>query len=334
MLKRINDHKRVMDDYGGTNTRLEDLANGNIVRPDHIRNLVEPGLESKVHACYHKCGGGYEQPSNVSDHGVFVADIIKDIAPEAEIWVYRVLDDWGVGNQERLAAAVQQALRDAQDDPPDWLVLNLSLGIGPPAALMQAIMTNPDATFDRDSWDQNALNALNASSLAGAVQVRDDPAMMAANTLFGQKNLPQNVLVIAAAGNDSCRPDVTNPASVGLMPRFPAIAEDVIGVSAVQNSFGHWCAFSNHDDAVNPPDDGVAASGQDIVGLYTYPLVEGQPNRSGWARWSGTSFATPVVSGLAAKLFRRGRDRDQVQKDLIVDPATSGPRPFWDLFQV
>jgi subtilisin family serine protease len=47
-----------------------------------------------------------------------------------------------------------------------------------------------------------------------------------------------------------------------------------------------------------------------MVGLYTQTEVPsadgpGKPNTSGWVYWSGTSFATPVISGMAANVLAR-----------------------------
>ena len=47
-----------------------------------------------------------------------------------------------------------------------------------------------------------------------------------------------------------------------------------------------------------------------VVSLYVQPTVQtsdgrgaGTPNMTGWAYWSGTSFATPIIGGIAANLL-------------------------------
>jgi subtilisin family serine protease len=47
-----------------------------------------------------------------------------------------------------------------------------------------------------------------------------------------------------------------------------------------------------------------------MVGLYTHSAVPGadgpgSPNTAGWVYWSGTSFATPVISGIAANVLAK-----------------------------
>jgi hypothetical protein len=77
----------------------------------------------------------------------------------------------------------------------------------------------------------------------------------------------------------------------------------------------------------------VYAPGQDLInafpkGTYTYHepphLVPGKPPRvvefDGMARWSGTSFSTPVVSGLiAARMSRTGENGKEAAAALIAE---------------
>ena len=86
-----------------------------------------------------------------------------------------------------------------------------------------------------------------------------------------------NVVVVAAAGNDSMN-----------IARYPASDLNVISVAAV-DSFGFKADFSNYGTSVKlvAPGTGIYASFPD----------------NQFARWDGTSFAAPFVSGQAALLF-------------------------------
>ncbi len=99
------------------------------------------------------------------------------------------------------------------------------------------------------------------------------------------------MLVVAAAGNDASD-----------RPFWPAAFGWVVSVGAL-NDDGTVCDFSN----VGPWVD-VYAHGRDLVnafptGTYTCyePAHAGEVrNFTGLARWSGTSFATPIVTGAIA----------------------------------
>jgi subtilisin family serine protease len=58
---------------------------------------------------------------NEAGHGTFIAGLILQVAPAAEVYVVKVLDSHGVGDDLTVAAAIQQL-------PQDVRIINLSLG--------------------------------------------------------------------------------------------------------------------------------------------------------------------------------------------------------------
>jgi hypothetical protein len=119
-------------------------------------------------------------------------------------------------------------------------------------------------------------------------------------------NKPEH-LVVAPAGNQNCT-----------VPQYPAAFsvdyENVVGVGSVDDD-GERSQFSNHGPWVS-----CCARGRDVassfVGHWVGPTEDGEPDPnaapttaalpnpvkhfSGWASWSGTSFAAPKVSAAIA----------------------------------
>ncbi len=92
-----------------------------LVRPDNIDLLDELPADG-----YLDLGAG---------HGTFVAGVVQQVAPGADIAVYRALDSDGIGNKVDIACAMVRAVRDGAQ------ILNLSFGL-------EALQDRPPLAFE------------------------------------------------------------------------------------------------------------------------------------------------------------------------------------------
>jgi cyanobactin maturation PatA/PatG family protease len=119
-------------------------------------------------------------------------------------------------------------------------------------------------------------NVINISGGQLAASAEADPLLANAVRLCRENN----VLIVAATGNDGC--DCLH---------LPAALESVLAVGAMDTQ-GNPIGFSNWGEAYQT--NGILAPGERILGA-----VPG----GGTALMSGTSFATPIVSGIVALLL-------------------------------
>ena len=227
------------------------------------------------------------------DHGIFVAGLAHAAAPEANIHLYRVLDGSGVGDVQSIGKQIIRFINEFQPNSNVPAVINLSLGI-----------TCESPISDQDREDLRAFQAL----LHGAFEAGSS-------------------VIVAAAGNDSNRNATPNP--VVLDPAYPADQTFVIGVGASTkmddtgtvkpscyshapeyHEFGLYVPAGDGFDsssASNPPEC-TARYSSCIDNQCPYAVLSfAATSPSKYAYWSGTSFATPLASGLAARLIADGK---------------------------
>lgn len=305
------------------NDRLGDFALGNVIAANKIYD--DPKYLKKeweqIHAARRQGNGQFRIPYDESDHGLFITSLIKDLYPEIDVEVYRVLNNFATGRQSGIVQAVQDALRPSE---PPFFVLNFSLSMGPPPAVLQDVLAHPERALQDPGWGAYVQRQVGIPPGQGINEaaIRGEPAMAVLQHLlaFSTNTLPdgRGVIAIASAGNDSW-------AHRQAAPRFPAILADVFGVSSMSRVTGAGAesVFSNHCD-IRPPVDGIGALGEQIVGLFTSNQTW---NTTGWASWDGTSFAAPIASAFAARLASRGLVMGDVKNHLHKEPLSRGGKP-------
>jgi subtilisin family serine protease len=125
------------------------------------------------------------------------------------------------------------------------------------------------------------------------------------------------VVLVGAAGNDS-----------RAAPFWPAAFPWCVGVGSMSRDGQRRSWFSNHGAWVD-----VYAPGEEIVNAYAHmkykTIVKGEvrDTSAGIVKWSGTSFSTPIVTGLiAARMSRTGENARQAA-DALLEAARLQFRP-------
>lgn len=276
---------------------------------------VYPATDADLHPLMHYSliGHRYWMP----DHGMFIAGIIHTIAPMATLHLYEVLNPYGVGSFETIAQGLLRILENPDIGRP--LIINCSFTLGlPPVAPpnFPDKLRGPEMLKHIRASFEEIFNRLSK-------QVERDGCLSLLRRIFARRGRPSggtrdDVVIVAAAGNDASpnsRPDAGYPASFF----------DVLGVGALPkgatpaNGQYRAATYSNLSDTPSKTGfmtlGGEPGSGQGILGVYIneFPIppsgggstftpdtINYQRNTTGWAWWAGTSFATPIISGILA----------------------------------
>lgn len=209
-------------------------------------------------------------------HGTHVAGLVALAAPAAQIVPVRVLDADGAGNAWVLAEALLWAIDPDGNPATDDGAHVVNMSLG--SLTRTRIM------------DSIALIASCGAAVSDdPIADRSDPGYADDETRC--RNVP-GAVVIAAAGNDSSDTLKEYPAAEGAYGLMSVAASTAAGRVAGFSNTGNWIDLA-------APGDGLTSA---------FP-------GGGYATWSGTSMAAPLVAGTAALV--RAADPARPAKDVV-----------------
>lgn len=247
----------------------------------------------------------------MTDHGLFIAGLIHSVVPRAKIHLIEVLNPYGVGDFWSFVKGLLTIFEQIYDLSRN-MVVNCSWMLEFPFDILQS----RDKDDEEDPDDEFAKIVQEYAQTSEAMLLRALKFMF--NRLYGLGRQ-----AVAAAGNDSRKEDENVKA------RYPAALRRVAGVGSLPNTRqkrgnGKFMAsaFSNLSDT--PERNGIATfggevgEGKGVLGLYIGEI----PcccNESKWAWWSGTSFATAILTAAIASVLSspNGSDRTPVALDKL-----------------
>ena len=301
------------------------------------------------------------------DHGLSITGIIRDLAPAAQIECIRVLNDYGVGDTHTLYQALDYIQGRINTDPElahKPIIVNLSLVVVPPKSdwgrfgwdthpeHLQRILKGLAARMESMAF-QGVVFVASAGNdsdprdtMMNPLEIRFGPRYPAA---FLYKDNPDfkgpvvtTMIPVGAISKQGQPPVYSNhPGSDGIgayggdlpqpTPWIPsAMAHtnaqvDLTEIDAICGVFSSsaYPALSANDHYPPLSPDLPDAPKSD------YPQYQiTQP--SSWAYWSGTSFATPIISALAARILQgEQRKRVNVRKAIIDAAKAAQEETLW-----
>jgi len=148
--------------------------------------------------------------------------------------------------------------------------------------------------------------------LSMAAATRKDLPLLAFEAWLGLLSTYQGIVCVVPAGNSGSR-----------RPSWPAAFTGVVSVGALGADRHDRAEFSNYGGWVD-----VYAPGRNLVNAfadgdytcYVHPYKPDKRKFYGMAQWSGTSFSSPIVTGLiAARMSRTGENGRQAADALLAD---------------
>lgn len=258
-IEKIYNNSLITNTSGGSGITIAVLDTGvykshtdltrRIISCRDFTNMKKPIVED---SCSDGNGHGTHVSGTILADGGVSGTGIWGVAPSAELWAYKVLNDRGSGYSDDIARAIDEAVNQSVLNSKK-LIISMSLG-------------------------SSTKNSLIETAINNAVK--------------------NGVLVIAAAGNSGPSPDSIS---------YPGALQNVVAVAALENVIENnslrIADFSSRGSSAEATVGNYIIQERDIEVSAPGRNVESTWNDGGYNTISGTSMATPHISGLAAKIW-------------------------------
>jgi subtilisin family serine protease len=317
---------KVQQEALGAVDRVRGLYGSGVAAPDHIVSITPPGTGGWCPAVEPEVVPGWAIPDPLPtrDHaageGVRVVVIDTGLDPESpdrHPWMTGVSGD----PDPAIGAGVLGAYAGH-----GTFIAGVVRSVAPQAeVIVRSAFRRAGAVFESDlvealDWVL-ANDAPDIISMSAGCWTFDATGPLGLHA-FNETRLRHHkgVVLVAAAGNDASR-----------QPFWPAAAPWTVSVGALAGNWRTRADFSNFGGWVD-----VYAPGENLInafprGVYTYtepPLPRPDGHFDGMARWSGTSFSTPIVSGLiAARMSQTGENGRDAAAALLAQARASSFLP-------
>ena len=243
-------------------------------------------------------------------HGTFVAGIVRQVAPEADLISIRVADSNGTVLESELIEAIEELADWVEDDGEGGErhvdVLNLSLGY----------------------YHETPEDGLYSTRLYAALRrLRDQGCVVvcsAGNDATDRPVFPAALWAWGGAGDNDLHIEET----AGKQAQHLAIGalNPNLRSVALYSNIGPWVTAyapgTSVLSTVPPLNGGVQAGSRDDLYGRVRETIDPDDMRGGFAIWSGTSFAAPYVAGLIAAELTPGLRAGGPGGVAVVDEAT------------
>lgn len=278
-------------------------------------------------------------PYPSSDHGLFITGILRDLAPGATIEYIRVLNDFGVGDTTGLVDAlieIQKRMEENGNLYNQPVVINLSLGAIPSQEDLAQLWFNADYSYQSEEFANIVKdNELLRLGLHLVIQrLTELGAVIVASTGNDSSIHQWEPWTANPAPRKGPRypagfPEVISVGAVDKLGRaapysnYPQLPPNHNGIATYGGGMPTAVPPVGLGGTVPPQDHGpdphtmtTAIDVDGVIGVYTapkYPALaaddqsqsyDALPYSYDWAYWSGTSFAAPIISAVAARVLQ------------------------------